>query len=185
MNTERRRIARRTAWVLLASVAGGVVLLLQACFGTSERPAPPSVTEQSRLASPEALRPFFAALDGMAAQPLRVLQIGDSHTANDAFSGRMRDRLQERFGAAGRGWLPAGVPFKYYRPHLVSVSESGWQHVKPNDHAGIALGLDASAAESQPPEASMMIESAEPAGWGGGGGGGGGPPHPRPPHQKI
>ena len=167
MDVEPRRAVGRAAWASLAVVAGGILLVLQACLGTRE--APPPSAEPQRLSSPEALTPFFAqlaALDGKTArQPVRLLQIGDSHTANDSLSGRMRDRLQARFGAAGRGWLPAGVPFKYYRPHLVSVSESGWQHVKPNDHAGIALGLDASAAESQPPEASMTIESTEPGGF--------------------
>jgi lysophospholipase L1-like esterase len=115
------------------------------------------------------LAPFFAALaalDGKEArQPVRILQIGDSHTANDSLSGRLRERLQARFDAAGRGWLPAGIPFKYYRPHLVSVSENGWQHVKPNDHAAVALGLDAVAAASQPPDAVMTIESTEPTGF--------------------
>jgi hypothetical protein len=151
----------------LAAVAGGVAVLLQACFGPA--PAPPPPAEPTRLSSPAALAPFFAslaALDGKTArQPVRVLQIGDSHTANDSFSGRMRERLQGRFGAAGRGWLPAGIPFKYYRPHLVEVVESGWQHVKASDHAGVALGLDAVAAESQPPESEMTIASTEPAGF--------------------
>jgi lysophospholipase L1-like esterase len=93
------------------------------------------------------------------------MQIGDSHTANDSLSGRLRDRFQARFGPAGRGWLPAGIPFKYYRPHLVDVSENGWQHVKPSDHTGVVLGLDAIAAVSQPPDASMTIESTDPAGF--------------------
>ena len=96
---------------------------------------------------------------------MRILQIGDSHTANDSFSGRMRERLQARFGAAGRGWLPAGIPFRYYRPQLVSVDETGWRHLKPNDNAGVALGLDAIVAQSQPPDAVMTVESTETAGF--------------------
>ena len=143
-------------------------MLLQACFGTREAP-PASLAPPVHLSSPEALSPFFAvlgSLDGNAArQPVRVLQIGDSHTANDSLSGRLRDRLQARFGSAGRGWLPAGIPFKYYRPHLVTVTESGWQHVKPSDHAGLALGLDASAAISQPADAVMTVEGTEPLGF--------------------
>lgn len=162
MDGDRRRIPPRAAWISLAVLTGGALLLLQACFTTE---APPSPPEPQRLSSVEALNPFFAqlaALDGKSVrQPVRVLQIGDSHTANDSLSGRLRDRLQARFGAAGRGWLPAGVPFKYYRPHLVSVSETGWQHVKPNDHAPVALGLDANDAVSQPPNAAITVESAE------------------------
>jgi lysophospholipase L1-like esterase len=149
---------------------GSVLFLLQACFGTREEAPPPSpLSAPQHLSSPEALNPFYAALaalDGKTAErPVRILQIGDSHTANDSFSGRMRDRLQGRFGNAGRGWLPAGIPFKYYRPHSVNVGETGWQHVKPADHAPVALGLDASAAESQPPNASMTIESTDADGF--------------------
>jgi lysophospholipase L1-like esterase len=156
--------------VVAAVSVGCVLLLLQACLSTREALSPPpAAAPAEHLSSPEALAPFFAALaalDGkQTRQPVRILQIGDSHTANDSLSGRLRERLQTRFGAAGRGWLPAGIPFKYYRPHLVSVSETGWQHVKPNDHAPVALGLDAIAAVSQPPDAAMMIESTEPTGF--------------------
>ena len=62
--------------------------------------------------------------------------------------------------------MPAGIPYKYYRPHLVSVTESGWQHLKPNDHAGVALGLDAIAAADQTASTQVMtIDSTEPAGF--------------------
>ncbi len=163
MSTEQRRGINAVLWTSLAGFAVGIILLLQACFGTNEAPSP---ARPQRLTSPEALAPFFAALDdGTARPPVRILQIGDSHTANDSLSGRMRQRLQARFGAAGRGWLPAGVPYKYYRPQLVSVSERGWKHVKPNDRAGVALGLDAVAAESEPRDAVMTITSTEPAGF--------------------
>jgi lysophospholipase L1-like esterase len=169
MDAEPRRGVSRAVWVSAAVVSGGILLMLQACLGTGEAPAPPPPAAPQRISSPEALAPFFAALgalDGKTArQPVRVLQIGDSHTANDSLSGRLRERLQARFGASGRGWLPAGIPYKYYRPRLVSVGESGWQHVKPNDHAEVALGLDAIAAESQPADAGMTIESTEPAGF--------------------
>jgi lysophospholipase L1-like esterase len=165
MRAESRRGIVLIAWASLAVVVAGLVFLLQAGLRTSQ--APP--TESSRLTSPEALAPFFAKLAALnqnqARGPVRVLQIGDSHTANDALSGGMRERLQARFGTAGRGWLPAGIPYKYYRPRLVNVSESGWRHVKPNDHAGVALGLDAIAAENQTPDASMTIDSTEAAGF--------------------
>ena len=168
MDAEPRRPFGAAAWASLAVVAVGFTLLLQACVATRETTAPPLAPAQ-RLSSPEALAPFYARLAALdarqARQPVRILQIGDSHTANDSLSGRLRDRFQARFGPSGRGWLPAGIPYKYYRPHLVTVSESGWKHLKPSDHAGIALGLDASAAESQPPGAVMTIESTDPAGF--------------------
>jgi lysophospholipase L1-like esterase len=163
MNTEPRRSINRVAWASLTALTVGTILLLEACFGSREVPAP---AEPHRLSSPEALAPFFAAVDNRTTrQPVRILQIGDSHTANDSLSGRMRERFQARFGAAGRGWLPAGMPYKYYRSQLVSVSEGNWRHVKPNDHAGVALGLDAVAAESEPQDAVMTLDSTESEGF--------------------
>jgi lysophospholipase L1-like esterase len=166
MGVEPRRPFGRAVWLSLIGTAVGIALLLQACF---TREPPPVLPAPAHLSSAEALAPFYAALAALeadsASRPVRVLQIGDSHTANDSLSGRLRDRLQARFGPSGRGWLPAGIPFKYYRPHLVTVSESGWQHVKPSDHAGVALGLDANAAISQHPDPVMAIESTEPLGF--------------------
>ncbi len=67
---------------------------------------------------------------GRPTRPTVILQIGDSHSANDAFSTRMREHFQQRFGAAGRGLLPAGIPFRTYRPDGATVSLKGdWRQV--------------------------------------------------------
>jgi lysophospholipase L1-like esterase len=170
MDADRSGRARVVVWLVLSAAGVAAVILLQACLGRLQAPpAPPSAVEQ-RLAAPGALGPFFAALAALdrrqAERPVRIMQIGDSHTANDALSGRLREQFQQRFGDAGRGWLPAGIPFNYYRPRLVSVSETGWHHVKPSDHSpGLVIGLDAVAAQSEPPEAIMAIESTDPGGF--------------------
>jgi lysophospholipase L1-like esterase len=116
-----------------------------------------------RLSSAAGLDPFFAALERRDDnQPVRILQIGDSHTANDAFSGRMRRALQARFGAAGRGWLPGGIPFRYYRPQLVTVSQAGWRQLGVVDDAHAeAIGIDATVAQSERCDARMRLVSRE------------------------
>jgi lysophospholipase L1-like esterase len=86
----------------------------------------------SGLTGAEALRPFFQALhelkDGQRMAPVEILQIGDSHTAGDFISSGIRARLQAKFGEAGRGVLPPGVPFKFYGPRQVDVTQSdGWR----------------------------------------------------------
>ena len=74
------------------------------------------------------LLPLLVALEaietGKASAPIDIIQIGDSHTANGNFAERMRELFQQRFGAVGRGMLPPGLPFDYYKPQLVTVGEN-------------------------------------------------------------
>ena len=86
---------------------------------------------------------------------LAVIQIGDSHTANDAFSGRMRELLQARVGDGGRGMLPPGIPHDWYRPARVSVTNDGFRIVR-----AAPVGLPALRQHADGP-ASMTI-SAQP-----------------------
>ena len=81
--------------------------------------------------SPDALDPLFRALraleTGHVGGPVAIVQLGDSHTAGDFFTGRLRTLFQQRFGGAGRGMMGPGVPFNFFEPTLVEVSQtSGW-----------------------------------------------------------
>jgi lysophospholipase L1-like esterase len=172
---------RVSATAALALVLGSAILAM--CAAPVR---PPAVLKAPPLPVPELLLPdrageprlwgaagltrFFAALrrteEKQTAAPLRVVQIGDSHTAADAFSGRLREAFQNRYGGAGRGWLPAGVPFKYYNPRLVSVAEEGWRHQGPTNGAPPeALGLDALVAVNDGRRADMTLRSTDPAGF--------------------
>lgn len=108
-----------------AVVAVGIAALLGGgCSAhSSDRAA------KAEFAAYRPLVPFFDKLAHLRAgrgAHVAVLQVGDSHTANDAFSGRMRELMQARFGDAGRGLLPPGIPFQYYRPAVVTVTADGW-----------------------------------------------------------
>ncbi|MEJ0016466.1 MAG: GDSL-type esterase/lipase family protein [Acetobacteraceae bacterium] len=107
-------------------LAGATALLLASC--ASSPPAGPSDAEiAAKLGPVGALVPLYRAL---ATSPtVAIVQIGDSHTANDSFSGRMRVLFQGRFGDAGRGVLPPGVPYRWYRPSRVTVTSQGWSVV--------------------------------------------------------
>lgn len=82
------------------------------------------------LCQPEALAGAFAALAqteaGTRDRPVHILQIGDSHTAGDRITGKLRVDLQRRFGRAGRGVMPPGVPYDGYAPYQVTVAQRGW-----------------------------------------------------------
>ena len=110
--------------------AGAALLPLAAAVMASAWPAGAEPTP-SALSGAEALKPFFQALHelktGQRIQPVEVLQIGDSHTAGDFIASGVRVRLQGKFGEAGRGVMPPGVPFKFYGPRQVDVTQSdGW-----------------------------------------------------------
>lgn len=82
------------------------------------------------LCQPEALAGVFEALAATEAgtrdRPVHILQIGDSHTAGDRITGKLRVDLQRRFGRAGRGVMPPGVPYDGYAPYQVTVAQRGW-----------------------------------------------------------
>jgi lysophospholipase L1-like esterase len=94
---------------------------------------------QTEFAAYRPLIPFYrelASLEAGQRSRVAVLQIGDSHTANDSFSGRMRELMQARFGDGGRGVLPPGIPYAYYRPAVVRVQEEGWDLQRSGRDAG-------------------------------------------------
>ncbi len=92
---------------------------------------------------------------------LNVLQIGDSHTAADHFSGRLRSLLQARFGNGGRGFLPPGVPHPWYKPYQVSVTQTaGWKILSSNKAAPDAaqFGLSGLVAEASAAGETITVE---------------------------
>lgn len=83
------------------------------------------VVEKRALARFHARLAAFAR--GNGGRRFVILQLGDSHSASDHLSGYLRERLQRRFGDAGRGMLAPGKPFRYYNPYRAEVSQSpGW-----------------------------------------------------------
>jgi lysophospholipase L1-like esterase len=71
------------------------------------------------LEHPASLRRFYEALAALedktpSADDVRLIQIGDSHTAADWYTGVVRRMLQARFGDGGRGFVAVGKPWKGY-----------------------------------------------------------------------
>jgi lysophospholipase L1-like esterase len=67
--------------------------------------------------------------DTYAARRLTILQLGDSHTAADFFSGRVRERLQQVFGAGGMDYIVPGRPHPGVRSALFdSDASDGWTY---------------------------------------------------------
>jgi lysophospholipase L1-like esterase len=82
-----------------------------------------------------------------------ILQLGDSHTAADFFTGELRKRLQALFGNGGAGYMAAGKPHAGVRSSTFKVTaSSGWTYkslFKANEPSEFWLsGYNAIASES-------------------------------------
>lgn len=142
-----RRLVSLTLSLLLAACAGGPSAPQGGAKSQADATASPAGfrwhVPDARTATPSGkparqprqgsgpLAGFFtelAALErGARREPLLIVQLGDSHTAGDRLSGRLRERFQSQFGGAGRGELPPAVPFDYYRAQGVQITASpGW-----------------------------------------------------------
>ena len=121
---------RRARLALLAIACGLGVVEPRPVGGEGAQSEPhPAVASPPLAGFHERLR----RLEAGEATQLHVLMIGDSHTASDHLSGRLRALLQQRFGNGGRGLLLPGVPHAHYRPHQMSVTQSGdWRLLTSN-----------------------------------------------------
>lgn len=72
-------------------------------------------------------------------EPIRIMQLGDSHTAGDYFSGQLRLRLQNQFGDAGIGWLTPGYITNQRSSQVLLRNTGKWtlSDAKQNKHAGV------------------------------------------------
>ncbi len=67
--------------------------------------------------------------DVFATHRLTILQLGDSHTAADYFTGRVRERLQQLFGSGGTAYIVPGKPNLGVRSALFeSEASDGWTY---------------------------------------------------------
>lgn len=73
------------------------------------------------------LRRFFAALDGIPSlgRPVRIGFLGDSFIEGDILTADFRQRMQERFGGRGVGFVPVSSQVAQFRP-TVHQRAKGW-----------------------------------------------------------
>jgi lysophospholipase L1-like esterase len=107
--------------------------------GASTTPAstePPSITTNvgrfvATTTSPKQfVQPTPGAQSGTTdPRGLVILQLGDSHTAADYFTGEVRAQLQQRYGNGGVGYIDAGKPHIGVRSNTVKITaSSGWSY---------------------------------------------------------
>ncbi len=131
---------------------------------------PPSVSPAALLVGGERLEPFFAALarveqartgstDQRQPEVVRILHFGDSHTSADFWTGRVRARLQARFGDGGPGQLLPARPWRGFPHDGVRLRfDRRWPATSLRDRAGDGLvGLSGAALMIPPGEALCLV----------------------------
>ena len=101
---------------------------------------------------------FYAALERTARKEAgavtRVLHYGDSLIDLDRITGPLRRRLQARYGHAGRGFILAGKPWRWYAQKGVTISEpkGAWSKLRLlRQRYDGRLGLGLTAFEPKKP----------------------------------
>ncbi len=105
--------------------------------------------------APPALSRFFARLSALERGETRrvaIGQFGASHTAGQMLTDRMRDRLGQRFGLAGRGFIAVGKPSKRLQPSGVTRQIVGAFDIADGREvvSGGALGMSGTKTRLSP-----------------------------------
>lgn len=120
----------RAVALALVLAAAAAPALAQTAYGPADAPEPGASQCPGGLCGRAGLDGFFRRLDALKAggnaPNVHIVQIGDSLTAGDQITGKLRAGLQARFGVAGRGAVPAGVPYGGYAPYQMQASAEGW-----------------------------------------------------------
>ena len=108
---------KRPSWHLKRAGAGALfaaALSLLSCQNDADKPwiqpqTPPPVSRNdlTNYGDPNLSRLAHRLRDPSAR--VHIVQIGDSHTAADFFSGTLRDKFQARYGNAGIGFVPPSI----------------------------------------------------------------------------
>jgi len=112
---------------------GGSGLGSAAGAGSASRFEPVAPGALAAHAGARGLGRFYAGLAGLEARTrtssVRIVWLGDSHTAADYLTGALRTRLQKRFGVGGPGFVRVGL--KPYRHSQVRWSCDGPWKIEP------------------------------------------------------
>jgi lysophospholipase L1-like esterase len=107
-------------------------------------PTQPALHQPEGAARHGPLASFFDGLQQLGAatrrEHVRVLWLGDSHTAADYLSGRVRSALASRFGDGGPGFVRIGT--RPYRHDGLKIVRDGSWNVDPDPPARRALQDD-------------------------------------------
>lgn len=121
--------------------------------------------DPSRLALPHFYADLAALEQKQHSKSVRILWLGDSHTAADFLTGSLRARLQARFGAGGPGFARVGLkPYRHTQLHY--SCDGPWKlepipppRRTPFDDGVFGLGGLRASPDGAPAQASFELSS--------------------------
>ena len=111
---------------------------------TSRTPYTACATNDGLLSNYGSNRPAWLnklqQLNNTSDGKFRIIQVGDSHTAGDYFTDRLRRRLQQQWGNGGIGWVYPNT-VKGQRMATVRYNSSGWNTISSRkSHSDFSFG---------------------------------------------
>lgn len=140
MSCSRRAANRRRFWWPSAALGATLALAvgLPRAVAQGQSSVPPLLSAGVPQLAPRLpeLAHFSQALSALArhqrTESVRIVWLGDSHTASDFWTGAVRSALSERFGGGGPGFLRLGVPLRH---DLATFERSGRFRIEPESPA--------------------------------------------------
>lgn len=143
--------------------------LLSSCAPVDAVQATPAPVVKKNAATYNAAVPNLAALTARFKsanrRPISVVQLGDSHTAADLFSGEMRRLLQAQYGDGGIGFVAATpVPGTRYERVILTTAKRQWALVSARNQQSAQFPLGGYLALPQVAGAQVRIAERQPSG---------------------
>lgn len=150
------------------------ITLLCSCSPTAEVQATPATLQGKAGASAKKPQPVLGSdpnLAGLARKlktsdrtPISIVQLGDSHTAADLFSGEMRRLLQAQYGDGGIGFIAATpVPGTRYERVILNVAKRQWSLVSARNQQSNQFPLGGYLSLPMTPGARVNIAERQPS----------------------
>ena len=144
----------------------GLALLISAAPGCSTGANSVSAQPTARPAAAPATRQdgnlalLAGKLRNAGRAPVAIVQLGDSHTAADLFSGELRKLLQARYGDGGIGLVPASpVPGIRNDRVIIKSEKRQWALVSARNQQSSQFPLGGYLSLPQAKRASVVIQA--------------------------
>ncbi|PID66514.1 MAG: hypothetical protein CR975_02410 [Gammaproteobacteria bacterium] len=142
----------------------GSFICVGACSHSQHTVAAPATVQKDKIINHRVvqLKKRFQGLQKGRRDVIRITQLGDSHSAADLFTGRLRTVLQQAYGDAGIGWL-APLAVRGQRHDKITYQTSDWNLLDSRrDKYDGGYPMGGYVAKAQSDEAAIQLKPRSP-----------------------